>query len=126
MKYQQIKLQRPESSPAERSIQQSISQNLHRNSQSQHEPLAFPLKFPIHRSNTQTNGKNFDLPIETRTNGEKLQFINRKLKQTVKNFENGCTSTQPHKNCRNLKKLTLWMGNTFYTGPRWAPDDPAG
>jgi len=125
--------------------------------QSQHEPTASPPKLPVHRSETQTNDKDFDLPIETsanseklqlseqelkqtgknfnspnktRTNGEKPQFTEQKLKRTVKNVklpiqtrtndekrrytgwklkrtvenaENGCTSTQPHKNRRNFK-----------------------
>jgi len=86
MKYQPIKLQRTKPSLAKRSIQQSIGQNLHRNSRSQHEPPTSPLKLSIHRLKTQTNGKNLDLPIETRTNGEELQLTEQKLKQSVKNF----------------------------------------
>jgi len=99
------------------------SQSLH----SHHDPTASPAKLPIHRSETRTNGKTSNQPIENRANSKKLQETDRKLEQTVENFkvsiktqtnggkldfteqklertvENGCTSTQPHRNYRNFK-----------------------
>ena len=153
MKNQQIKLQRPKPSPAERSIHQSIGQNLlnskelprrqpqqhgidsdaktptetcnlntnlpllHQNSRFTDQKLERTVKTSIHRLKIAQTVRNFKKPIESsnkrwktsnyrskaRTNGGKLQTTDRKLKPTVKNAENGCTSTQPHKNRRNIK-----------------------
>ena len=87
----------------------------------------FSSKLPLHRSETRTNSKNFKQPIENRTNSKKLRETDRKLERTVENFKlpiqtqtnggklqfterklertvkNGCTSTQPHRDCRNFK-----------------------
>ena len=114
--------------------------NLHRNLQSHHEPTAPPAKLPIHRSETRTNGKTSNQPIENRANSKKLQETDRKLEGTVENFklpiktqtnggkleftkqklertvENGCTSTQPHRNYRNLKNSRCGWGQVLH-GP---------
>jgi len=90
---------------------------LHQNSRFNGQQHEQTVKTPIYRLKTRTNGKNFKKPIEssnkrwktsnyrlkTQTNGGKLQFTEQKLKRTVKNAENGCTSTQPRKNRRNFK-----------------------
>jgi len=65
---------------------------------SQHKPTASPPKLPIHRSETRTNGKDFDLPIETRANSEKLQLSEQELKRTGKN------SNSPNKTQTNGEK----------------------
>jgi len=61
------------------------------------------VKTSIYRLKLAQTVKNFNSPNKTQTNGEKPQFTEQKLKQTVKNAKNGCTSTQPHKNRRNFK-----------------------
>jgi len=107
MKNQQIKLQRTKPSPAnDRSSNQSVKnsqtpknfQERNHNStpiDSDAKPsqklvlstqtYCFSPELPIHRSKTRTNGKVFDLPIETRTNSEKLQLTEQELKRTEKN-----------------------------------------
>jgi len=89
MKNQQTKLQRTKPSPAKRLIQQSIGQKLVNSKElpkTQSQQQKPPQKLAIHRSETRTNGKVFDLPIETRTNSEKHQLIEQELKRIEKNF----------------------------------------
>jgi len=114
--------------------------NLHRTLQSHHEPTAPPAKLSICQSETRTNGKTSNQPIENRTNSKKLQESDRKLERTVENFklsiktqtnggkleiteqklertvENGCTSTQPHRNYRNFKNSRCRWGQVLH-GP---------
>jgi len=46
----------------------------------------FSTKTPGSPVKTRTNGKDFDLPIETRANNEKLRLSEQELKRTGKNF----------------------------------------
>jgi len=65
---------------------------------SQHKPTAASPKLPIHRSKTRTNGKDFNLPIETRTNSERLQLSEQELERT------GKSSNSPNKTQANGEK----------------------
>jgi len=61
-------------------------------------------KTSIHRTKAQSNGEERQTTNKKlRTNGEKRRYTEWKLKRTVENAENGCTSTQPHKNLINFK-----------------------
>jgi len=108
IKNQQIKLQRTKPSPAnDRSSNQSVknSQTPKNFQERKHnstpidsdakpsqklafseQPTASLPKLPIHRPETRTNGKVFNLPIETRANSEKLQLSEQELKRTGKNL----------------------------------------
>jgi len=101
---------------------------------SQHKPTSSSPKLPIHRSKTRTNGKDFDLPIETRTNSEKLQLTEQELKRTEQNY-NSPNKTQAsgekpqsteQKPKRTVKNITLpiktsnerWKTSTHRTDAR--------
>jgi len=54
------------------------------------------------------------------------QQLKRNSESTVKTSETDWDNKQSNRKHQNFNKLKLWLGNTFYTAPRWAPDDPAG
>jgi len=84
--------------------------------------------------------ENSKLPIKTQTNGRKLKFTNKSLSKRWKTpnyqfkskrigrklefteqklertVENGCTSTQPHRNYRNSKNSRCGWGQVLH-GP---------
>ena len=74
-------------------------------------------KTSIYQTKLQQAVKNLDPPNKSsnerwrtsnyrsklRTNGEKTPIHRTETQRTVENAENGCTSTQPHKNLRNFK-----------------------
>ena len=72
--------------------------------------LATPPKTNASSTKIQTRNRTQISPIKTRVSSKKPHLTEQKLKRTV---EDGCTSTQPNRNRRNLQELTLWMGTGF-------------
>jgi len=68
--------------------------------QSHHEPTTSPAKLPIRQTETRTNGKTSNQPIENRANSKEFQEIDRKLERMVatSNYR-----TKPRTNGRKLE-----------------------
>jgi len=81
-----------------------------KNTANLHRKLATPPKTNASSTKIQTSNRTQISPIKTRVSNKKPHLTEQKLKRTV---ENGCTSTQPNRNRRNLQELTLWMGTGF-------------
>jgi len=50
----------------------------------------------------------------------------KKLQTNGKTLKTDCDNKQFYSKQQHFNKLELWLGITFYTAPRWEPDDPAG
>jgi len=66
-----------------------------------------------YRLKPKRTAENSNSPNKARTNGAKLEITEQKLERTV---ENGCTSTQPHRNYRNVKNSRCGWGQVLH-GP---------